>query len=81
MAFMITLIGSLLTIALTASDTLLTLSRSNSCLKDLVAEFVRADDCAQLNDRAKSKVIHVFIQLAMMMTECLLLSMNKPFPP
>lgn len=41
---------------LSAQDALLTLSRSNSCLKDLVSSFVRADDCASLHDQEKAKV-------------------------
>lgn len=63
MVFVITLLGTFLTISLAASDSLLTLSRSNSCLKDLVAEFVRADDCAELNDKAKNKVSYAWFSL------------------
>lgn len=48
----------LLTLALAASDALLTLSKSSSCLKDLVAQLVRADDCSRLADQAKTKVTH-----------------------
>lgn len=48
---------SVITIALAASDSLLTLSRSSSCLKDLVSDFVRAEDCSLLSDPAKVKVL------------------------
>lgn len=48
---------SLLSLALSASDTLLSLSRSSSCLKSLVAGFVKADDCSLLSDQTKVKVL------------------------
>lgn len=53
---MFILLGALVAMTLSASDNLLTMSRSNSCLKDLVAQFVRADDCTMLDVPAKTKV-------------------------
>jgi hypothetical protein len=63
-----------------AQDALLKLSKANSCLRDLVASFVRAEDCARLSDHEKSKVRGFAIQLAMQMSSCLFKEMEKDFP-
>jgi len=50
------LLLALVLAAFCAQDTLLSLSRTSSCLKDLVSSFIRAEDCSKLADSEKAEV-------------------------
>ena len=56
------------------------MSKSSSCIKDLVSSLVRAEDCDHLSDGDKAKVSLCSTQLAMKMSECLMKEMRRPFP-
>ena len=64
-------------VVFSAQDTLLTLSKTSSCLKGLVSSFVKAEDCSHLSDSEKTKVVLIIIQLALHMSECLMKEMGR----